>query len=88
MSGVVNLADYKPKPVRPKTETYEHAGQKYTCRYDPNAPEEARWVWIVDYVRVYRAVGSGPTLESVATKARKHIHQMNKRVISSEERDG
>jgi hypothetical protein len=86
--GVVNLADYKPKPVKPKSETHEHAGQKYTCRFDPNAPDGQKWVWIVDYVRVYREVGSGPTMEAAASKARRHIHSMNKRIMAQEERDG
>lgn len=86
--GIVHLADYKPKPIKPKTETHEHAGQKYTCRFDPNAPEGQQWVWIVDYVRVYHYAGSGPTMDAASATARRRIHALNKRAIESEERDG
>jgi hypothetical protein len=88
MSGIVNLADYKPKPIRPKSETFDHAGQKYTCRFDPNAPKDQQWVWVVDYIRVYRFMGSGPTMEAVASKARRQIHTMNKRMNAQDEYDG
>lgn len=86
--GVIQLTDYKPKPIKPKTVTYEHAGQKYTCRFDPNAPEGQQWVWVVDFVRVYQTIGSAPSLEAASKKARLHIHNMVKRVMTAEERDG
>lgn len=88
MSGIVNLADYKPKPITPKSVTYEHAGQRYTCRFDPGAPKDQQWVWTVDYISTYRFIGSGPTLDAVATKARRQIHKMNQRTIAREDRDG
>ena len=74
------------KTIPPKRETFEHAGQRYVCEYDPNAPPDRRWVWIVDYVRTYKYFGCSPTMEAAAIAARKQIHTQNKRVISREER--
>lgn len=77
------MADKKPIP--PKSETFEHAGQKYTCTFDPNAPKNQQWVWKVDYVRTYPYFGASATMEAAAKKARLLIHNMNKHTIASEE---
>lgn len=88
MAEVIKLAEQrKAKPVTPKSETFDHAGQRYTCRFDPNAPRGQQWVWCVDYVRTYHYSGSGPTMESVAAAARRKIHMLNVRKIDLEEKD-
>jgi len=71
--------------IPPKSETFEHAGQRYTCVFDPNAPPGERWVWLVDYVRTYRYYGSSPSLEAAAIAARKRIHMCNQRIVQQEE---
>ena len=86
LAEVINLAQKREaKPIPPKTDTFEHAGQRYTCRFDSNAPPGQQWVWIVNYTRVYRYFGSGPTMEAVAAFARRKIHMMNLRQIAQEE---
>ena len=85
MGSVIYLTDKKPIP--PKSETFEHAGQRYTCTFDPNAPKDQRWVWKVDYVRIYPQYGACPTMEAAARKARLHIHAMNKHITASEENE-
>ena len=41
------------KAIPPKSQAFEHGGQRYTCTFDPNAPPNERWVWQVKYVRHY-----------------------------------
>lgn len=87
MAEIINLAQQrKARPIPPKTETFEHGGQQYTCRFDPNAPPDRQWVWIVNYKRTYRYFGSAPTMEAASVVARKKIHAMNKR--QQEQDDG
>lgn len=83
MAKVVYMAERKS--ISPKTETFDHGGQKYTCTFDPNAPKHQQWVWHVEYVRKYPYFGSCPTMEAAASKARKLIHSMNTHVIKWEE---
>jgi hypothetical protein len=83
MAKVIHLSDRKPIP--PKVVSGEHAGQRYTCRFDPNAPKGEQWVWRVDYKRVYPYFGASPTAEAAAVKARRLIHMMNKHSIESDE---
>lgn len=85
MGKVINMSDRKPIP--PKSQTYEHGGQKYTCTFDKNAPAGQQWVWTLNYKRVYPYFGTAPTLEAASVKARRQIHSLNKRVIASEEDD-
>lgn len=73
------------KVIPPKSETYEHAGQRYTCTFDPNAPPDKRWVWRVDYVRIYPYYGSCATMEAAAVAARRRIHMSNKHSMAWEE---
>lgn len=86
MAQVITLATAR-KEIPPKAVTYEHGGQRYTCRFDPNAPKEEQWVWTVAYTRVYRYFGRGPTMEAVASRARRKIHTLNMRRIEQEEAD-
>ena len=65
MGKVIELSDVKIIP--PKSEAYEHEGQRYKVTYDPNAPEHLRWVWELDYVRTYQFIGSSATLEASET---------------------
>ncbi len=83
MGKVVKLPERKPIP--PKTITDTHAGQRYTCTFDPNAPKGEQWVWHVDYVRKYPYFGACPTAEAAASRARRLIHRMNLHIIAEEE---
>jgi hypothetical protein len=74
MAKVVYLTDRKPIP--PKTITDTHAGQRYTCTYDPNAPPHERWVWVVHFKRTYQFYGACSTAEAATKQARKRIHTM------------
>lgn len=85
MAEVINLAERKPIP--PKEQSFEHGGQRYTCRFDPNAPEDKRWLWTLAYTRVYRYYGQAPTMEQASAVARRKIHSMNKFAIQAEEDD-
>ena len=73
------------KLIPPKSETFEHAGQRYTCTYDPNAPPDKRWVWKVDYVCTFTYFGSSPSMENAAKAARLKIHKLVKRDVDWEE---
>lgn len=66
------------KAIKPKEQVYEHAGQRYRCCFDPNAPPNEQWVWIVEYVQTYRYYGHAPTLEGASKGARLKIHKLNK----------
>lgn len=83
MAEIIKLSD--KKSITPKSETFEHAGQRYTCTFDPNAPPGEKWVWRVKYMRAYLYFGNAQTLEKASVKARKLIHSMNKHVIDVEE---
>ena len=82
---VIHMSERKPIP--PKSQTFEHGGQKYTCTFDPRAPKSEQWVWTVNYKRTYPYMGSAPTLESASVKARKQIHALNKHIIAMEENE-
>lgn len=77
MGIVIQMAAPRNNPET-KRVSYEHAGQKYICTFDPNAPPGAQWVWHVDYVTTYRYIGSAPTMEKAAADARRKIHTLNK----------
>lgn len=76
MGKVIHLTT---KPIPPKREEYEHAGLKYRCIYDQNAPPDKRWVWIVEQVITLKYVGDSPTIEAAARAARRKIHELNKK---------
>ena len=76
---------FMARETKPKSETFEHAGQKYTCMFDPNAPKGEQWVWYVDYIRTYRYVGNASTMDKAAANARRQIHKLNKYQIDWEE---
>jgi hypothetical protein len=71
MGKVVHLPT---KTIPPKSETHDHAGQRYTITYDPGS---RGYVWSVGYVRIYKFFGESSTYEKAATAARKAIHRMN-----------
>ena len=88
MAMVINMAEARKRaPITPNRKTFEHGGQKYTCVFDPNAPEGKQWTWIVNYVHTTKFVGSSPTLEAASKKARLEIHSMNKLLAKLEEND-
>jgi hypothetical protein len=87
VAQVFYMAD-KRKPIPPKTETHEHGGQRYTCRFDPNAPRDSQWVWTVSYVKTYPYLGRASTMEGAAASARRLIHRLNMRQLQREEDDG
>jgi hypothetical protein len=64
------------KPIPPKSETFKHAGQQYTCTFDPNAPPDQQWVWQVRFTRVYEYYGSSQTMEAASKAARLKIHKL------------
>jgi hypothetical protein len=86
VAQVIYMAERKPIP--PKTATFEHGGQRYTCRFDPNAPPDKRWVWTVAYTRTYQYFGHASTMEGASSNARRQIHKLNVRRIKQEEDDG
>lgn len=88
MATVINLADRKTKPIPPKVASFDHGGQRYTCRFDPNAPADKRWVWTVDYIRTYRHFGHASTMEGASANARRLIHRLNVDKLKQEEDDG
>jgi hypothetical protein len=85
MAEVVYLTARKPIP--PKSETFTHAGQKYTCTFDPNAPAHEKWVWQVEFTRTFRYFGNGPTMEYASKAARLKIHKLTRSIQEREERE-
>ena len=83
MGKVIHMSERKPIP--PKSQTFEHGGQKYTCTFDPRALPGSQWVWTVNYKRTYPYMGSAATMEAASVKARRQIHALNKHVIAMEE---
>lgn len=77
MGKVINLQDSKPIP--PKSESHEFAGQRFTITYDPNAPEHERWVWMLNYVVTYDYYGSQPTRDTARQRATRMINSLNRR---------
>jgi len=73
------------KPIPPKEERVTHKGQSFVCRYDPNAPDGSRWVWVLDFVRTYRYFGNAATLEAAKSQARRRITKLTTRQAVSEE---
>jgi len=73
------------KAVPPKAIHDTHAGQRYTCTFDPNAPPHEQWVWVVNYTRTYQFYGSSPTAEAATRAARKRIHLLQTRQRVEEE---
>jgi hypothetical protein len=71
MSKVVELQ------IKPKEVTHEYEGQKYSCKFDPNAPTDRCWVWHVKYIQTYNIIGNAPTLALAVTRAQRKIHSMN-----------
>lgn len=76
-----------PIGVKPKTVTYEHEGQKLTCQFDPNAPEDKQWVWQVRYVETYLFFGSSSSLPSAVRAAKRKIHSLNEGQIQADENE-
>lgn len=63
--------------IPPKEVSNTHEGQKFICRYDPQAPVDKRWVWRVKYVQTYEFVGNAPSLSGAVKCARRKIHELN-----------
>jgi len=82
MGEIIQLTHAKAIP--PKVINEEHAGQRYTVRYDPVSK---RWAWIVNYVETYKFFGEATTAEAAASAARRKIHSMNKSLVEFEERN-
>lgn len=85
MTKVVYLAEYKP--IKPKSITDTHVGQRYTCTFDPNAQPGKQWVWVVDFTRVYKFYGSSSTAEAATKQARLRIHKLLGHQRMEEERE-
>lgn len=64
--------------IKPKQVTHEHEGQKFTCRYDKNAPTDKCWMWIVDFTRTYTFYGHSPTLSLAVRASRRKIRELNR----------
>lgn len=75
------------KSIPPKEERFTHGGQTFICRYDPIAPPEHRWVWVLDYTRSYKYFGNAATLVAAQSQARRRIVKLNKRVVAGDEHD-
>lgn len=85
MTKVVYMADVHP--IKPKSESYTHMNQRYTCTFDPNAPPHQQWVWQVDFVRTYKFFGSAPSLDGAQSRACMRIKQMTDRTHTAEENE-
>lgn len=85
MAEVIRLSDRKP--IQPKHIEGKDGKHKYTVTFDPNASHHSRWVWQVEYVRVYEYYGATSTEGSAVKEARKQILAMNKHLIEWEENE-
>ena len=59
--------------IPPKVQQGVHLGHRYTLKYDPNAPPNERWAWIVNYVVTYQYVGVAATLAKAESAAHRKI---------------
>lgn len=69
--------------VKPKVESYNYEGHRYTLKFEPNASPEHRWSWMVTYTCVYELFGRAPTVDLAGRQARTRIRQLNKREDSA-----
>lgn len=85
MAEVIHLPERKPIP--PKQVTALHAGQRYTITFDPNAPLHERWMWRVDFTRVYSFIGACASIDLASRQARRRIDRMSMRTQREEEHE-
>ena len=71
-----------PLKIKPKEEAGSYKGTRYVLRFDPNAPDDKRWVWTVNFTVTYPYMGAGPTLD----KARQAAHRQVRKLIGDNER--
>jgi hypothetical protein len=76
MAEVIYLSEMNVIP--PKTMSGIHMSQRFSCTFDPNAPEDKRWMWLVDFTRVYKFYGSAPSLARAQQQARRQIEKLIK----------
>lgn len=72
---VVSLNEYKQE-IKPKHERYKYRGHRYELVFDPKAPIDERWVWIVHYTMVYTYSGSKDTIHKASNAARRKIREL------------
>ena len=83
MGKVIEMGTHA-NTIPPKVSVHEHAGQRYTIRYDPISK---RWVWVVSYTETYTFFGEASTAEGASKEARRKIHNMTTSAIEFEERN-
>jgi hypothetical protein len=74
MVEVIYLSDRNVIP--PKSITGSHLQQRFSCTFDPNAPIDKRWIWQVDFTRVYKFYGAAVSLARAQQQARKQISKL------------
>jgi hypothetical protein len=74
MVEVVYLSERKPIP--PKSVSAMHMQQNFVCTFDPNAPVHERWLWQVNFTRMYKFYGSAPSLARAQRQARARIDKL------------
>ena len=79
MGEVVNMADHKITPVKPKSEARTYKGHRYILTYNPDAAVISKWSWHLKFTRVYEFSGSCPTIEAASKAAQKQVESMEGR---------
>jgi hypothetical protein len=77
------MGDVVPINTIPKRESYNYEGQRYILQFEPNAPPNERWSWMVSFTSVYQFFGRAPTIDVAGRQARTKIRQLQKREDAS-----
>jgi len=77
MAVVIRMSDHKPR-VPPKRETHRFGKHTVIVTFQPTAPMDQRWSWVLRYVSEQVYVGSDKDIKTALKKAQQKI----------EERDG
>jgi hypothetical protein len=80
---IIKMSEVRHIP--PKVVNSIHLHQRYTCRFDPNAPPEQRWAWEVNFVRTYKHFGTAPSLPLADRRARRCIKMLVEGDVRMEE---
>ena len=72
-------------PIPPKEVQLHHEGQRILIRFDPNGDLGGKWVWTLDYTRVYKYFGRAATLQAATAAAKRRVVKSNKRQMDSDD---
>jgi hypothetical protein len=76
MADIIPIHGAPINGVKPKSESRQFGGHRYTLMFDTNAPPERRWFWTVKYTRIYEYIGAASTIQRAAKEAERKIGEL------------